>query len=207
MVRLRFAPARDLDHGHPGRSNGRGCVKPDGNPHATQVAVQGRSDDAHTFERPSFGVHGSPPPGKTVSITITCTFTANRAGVFYFYGSRPGCAQGDMVGRLTVHGGKGSPLNRLPRWGPAVPHRPWALAVACLRSTPRAAAWPTHRERVGAQGSPSAPPRAEAVASSTRRNPTSAAAAAPPSRSMGSRRQRRGLGLQPTHLGHEAAGR
>ena len=67
----------------------------------TQVRLRIRNTASvgHTFELPAFHVHASLPRGKTVSVT----FTANRAGVFYFYSSRRGYVEGGMVGQLTVH--------------------------------------------------------------------------------------------------------
>ena len=47
------------------------------------LRIRNTAPVGHTFEPPSFHVHASRPRGKTVSIT----FTANRAGVFYFYSS------------------------------------------------------------------------------------------------------------------------
>ncbi len=67
----------------------------------TQVHLQihNTTSGRHDFQLPSFHVHATLPPDKTTSVT----FTVDRAGVLYFYSSRPGHAHGGMVGRLTVH--------------------------------------------------------------------------------------------------------
>lgn len=62
------------------------------------LSITNTSSEAHNITLVPFGVNATLPPGKTTTVS----FTASKAGAYYFYCNLPGHAEAGMVGKITV---------------------------------------------------------------------------------------------------------